>query len=99
MDPSINQNIRRVILLTALGVGLSGPKLNFDFDPCLGTNAGKLGVGGGLSSRSLKLKREEVEDKGPLACEGLMRAEGGPEDWFLRSVMRGALLGVRGPRG
>lgn len=35
--------------------------------PWRGTNAGRLGDGGGEMIRWLKLKREEVEDKGPFS--------------------------------
>lgn len=45
----------------------------------------------------MKLKREDVEERGPLACEGL-RAVGGPLDGFLRRVIRGALFGFFGLR-
>lgn len=34
--------------------------------PCRGTKAGRPGDGGGEAMRWLKLKRDEVEDSGPL---------------------------------
>lgn len=41
----------------------------------------------------MKLKREDVEDRGPFAYDGL--AEGGPREALRRNDILGALLGLR----
>lgn len=35
--------------------------------PCRGMRVGRLGLGGGVAMRWLKLKRDDVEDCGPLS--------------------------------
>jgi hypothetical protein len=50
--------------------------------PWRGTRAGRLGEGGGEARRWLKLKREEVAERGPESVRGPLR----------RRVMRGAPL-------
>lgn len=70
------------------GVGESARR-----DPCFSSKAGRAGEAGGDSTRWLKLKREDVDDRGPFAYDG--RAEGGPLEALRRNDIRGALLGLR----
>lgn len=87
-DPIMSQNILLVNRLIVRGVGDSARR-----EPCFSNKAGSAGEAGGDSTRWLKLKREDVEDSGPFAYDGL--AEGGPLEALRRSDIRGALLGLR----
>lgn len=84
----MSQNILLVNRLIVRGVGESAR-----LDPCFSSNAGRAGEAGGESTRWLKLKREDVEDRGPFAYDGL--ADDGPLEALRRNDIRGALLGLR----
>lgn len=84
----MSQNILLVNRLIVPGVGESARR-----DPCFSSKAGRAGEAGGDSTRWLKLKREDVEDRGPFAYDG--RAEGGPLEALRRNDIRGALFSLR----